>query len=451
METPIDEPPSQLLLEALLSGQSLFFLVSALFILLLLVVSALVSGSEVAFFSLSIKDIAHCKESDSPTDRKLVELIRRPKILLATILIMNNFVNVAIVTLATFITWEIMGTKSTEGTTIIVLTGVVTMTILFFGEVLPKVYATPNNLSFARFTTPMLKILQTVFKPLSYVLLNLSNIIESRFQKKGYDISVEELHQALELTTGNEDTTDEEKDILKGIVNFGTLTVKQVMKSRMDVTAFDTETNFHELIAEVNKSGFSRVPAYTETIDKIDGILYIKDLLPYIDKGEDFDWKILLRQGFFVPETKKIDMLLRDFQEKRVHMAIVVDEYGGTSGLITMEDIIEEIVGEINDEFDDEEIPYDQIDENTYLFEGKTTLNDFCKITEENPSTFEKIKGESESLGGLLLEINTKLPLEGEKIYFDKFVFTAVDVNTKKINKVRVYIKAEDEESNEDR
>ncbi len=451
METPIDEPPSQLLLEALLSGQSLFFLVSALFILLLLVVSALISGSEVAFFSLSIKDIAHCKESDNPTDRKLVELIRRPKRLLATILIMNNFVNVAIVTLATFITWEIMGTKSTEGTTILVLTGVVTMTILFFGEVLPKVYATPNNLSFARFTTPMLKVLQTVFKPLSYVLLNLSNIIESRFQKKGYDISVEELHHALELTTGNEETTDEEKDILRGIVNFGTLTVKQVMKSRMDITAFDTETNFHELIAEVNKSGFSRVPAYTETIDKIDGILYIKDLLPYIEKGEDFDWKTLLRQGFFVPETKKIDMLLRDFQEKRVHMAIVVDEYGGTSGLITMEDIIEEIVGEINDEFDDDEIPYDQIDENTYLFEGKTTLNDFCKITEENPATFEKIKGESESLGGLLLEINTKLPLEGEKIYFDKFVFTAVDVNTKKINKVRVYIKAEDEETNEKR
>jgi putative hemolysin len=451
LETTIDEPPSQILLEALLSGQSLFFVVSALILLLLISVSALISGSEVAFFSLGIKDIAHCKESDNPNDHKLVELIRKPKLLLATILIMNNFVNVAIVTLATFITWEITGTKSTEGSTIVILTGVVTMVILFFGEVLPKVYATPNNLRFARFTTPMLKVLQTIFRPLSFVLLSLSNIIERRFQKKGYDISVEELHHALELTTGNEDTTEEEKVILRGIVNFGTLTVKQVMKSRMDITAFDTETNFHELIAEVNKSGFSRVPAYTETIDKIDGILYIKDLLPYIEKDEQFDWKKLLRQGFFVPETKKIDMLLRDFQEKRVHMAIVVDEYGGTSGLITMEDIIEEIVGEINDEFDDDEIPYNQIDENTYVFEGKTTLNDFCKITDESPSTFEKIKGESESLGGLLLEINTKLPLVGEKIYFDKFVFTAVDVDTKKIKKIRVYIKVEDEETKANR
>lgn len=450
METTIDEPPSQILLEALFSGQSLFYIVSGIILVMLLIMSALISGSEVAFFSLTAKDINQCKESEDPKDHKLVDLIKRPKLLLATILIMNNFVNVAVVTLAAFVAWEIVGTKQLDVISTSILTAVTTLILLFFGEVLPKLYATPNNLKFSKMTAPMLKVLEVILRPLSVILMTLSNIIESRFEKKGYDISVEELHHALEITTTNEETTEEEKDILRGIVNFGTLTVKQVMKSRMDITAFDTEMDFHDLMDKVNKSGFSRVPVFTETIDKIDGILYIKDLLPYIEKDETFDWKSLLRQGFFVPETKKIDGLLRDFQEKRVHMAIVVDEYGGTSGLITLEDIIEEIVGEINDEFDDDDIPYDQIDDNTYLFEGKTTLNDFCKITEEAPSTFEKIKGESESLGGLLLEINTKLPSAGEKIYFDKFVFTVVAVDMKKIKKVRVFIKKKDEQEAQD-
>lgn len=450
METTIDEPPSQILLEALFSGQSLFYIVSGIILVMLLIMSALISGSEVAFFSLTAKDINQCKESEDPKDHKLVDLIKRPKLLLATILIMNNFVNVAVVTLAAFVAWEIVGTKQLDVISTSILTAVTTLVLLFFGEVLPKLYATPNNLKFSKMTAPMLKVLEVILRPLSVILMTLSNVIESRFEKKGYDISVEELHHALEITTTNEETTEEEKDILRGIVNFGTLTVKQVMKSRMDITAFDTEMDFHDLMDKVNKSGFSRVPVFTETIDKIDGILYIKDLLPYIEKDETFDWKSLLRQGFFVPETKKIDGLLRDFQEKRVHMAIVVDEYGGTSGLITLEDIIEEIVGEINDEFDDEDIPYDQIDDNTYLFEGKTTLNDFCKITEEAPSTFEKIKGESESLGGLLLEINTKLPSSGEKIYFDKFVFTVVAVDMKKIKKVRVFIKKENEQEAQD-
>jgi putative hemolysin len=450
LETTIDEPPSQILLEALFSGQSLFYIVSGIILVMLLIMSALISGSEVAFFSLTAKDINQCKESEDPKDHKLVDLIKRPKLLLATILIMNNFVNVAVVTLAAFVAWEIVGTKQLDVISTSILTAVTTLVLLFFGEVLPKLYATPNNLKFSKMTAPMLKVLEVILRPLSVILMTLSNVIESRFEKKGYDISVEELHHALEITTTNEETTEEEKDILRGIVNFGTLTVKQVMKSRMDITAFDTEMDFHDLMDKVNKSGFSRVPVFTETIDKIDGILYIKDLLPYIEKDETFDWKSLLRQGFFVPETKKIDGLLRDFQEKRVHMAIVVDEYGGTSGLITLEDIIEEIVGEINDEFDDEDIPYDQIDDNTYLFEGKTTLNDFCKITEEAPSTFEKIKGESESLGGLLLEINTKLPSSGEKIYFDKFVFTVVAVDMKKIKKVRVFIKKENEQEAQD-
>lgn len=439
METTIDEPPSQYLLGLIFSEQTLFFVISGLALLLLLLTSALISGSEVAFFSLTHKDITTCKESEATSDKKIVNLIHNPRLLLATILIVNNFVNVAFVTLSTFVMWEIVGAKTTEGLAVIVLTFVTTLLLVFFGEITPKVYASPNNLQFARFTAPLLSIAETIFKPLSFVLMTLSNVIERRFERKGYDISVEELHHALEITT-SEDTTDEEKDILKGIVNFGTLSAKQVMKSRMDITALDVEMDFHELMDKVNKSGFSRIPAYSETIDRLEGILYIKDLLPFLDKDENFAWQELLRPGFFVPETKKIDVLLKDFQEKRVHMAIVVDEYGGTSGLITLEDIIEEIVGEINDEFDEEDLAYDQIDENTYLFEGKITLNDFCKVVDENQAVFEKVKGESESLGGLLLEINTKMPSSGERIYYDKFVFTVVAVDNKRIKKVRVFV-----------
>ena len=411
---------------------------------MLLALSALISGSEVAFFSLTPKDITACKDSDRASDKKITQLVKNPKLLLATILIGNNFINVGIVTLSTFVMWEATGTRSSEGRWIAILTLIVTFFIVFFGEVLPKVYATPNNLRFARFTSPFLKFLEVIFLPLSWVLMSMSNIIDKRFQKKGYDISVEELHQALELTTKNEETTEEEKDILKGIVNFSTLTVKQVMRSRMDITAFDTEMDFHELMDKINKSGFSRVPVLSETIDNIKGILYIKDLLPHTDHDENFKWQNLLRAGFFVPETKKIDALLKDFQEKRVHMAIVVDEYGGTSGLITLEDIIEEIVGEINDEFDDDDVTYNKIDHQTYVFEGKTTLNDFCKLVDENPVIFDAIKGESESLGGLLLEINSRLPSAGERINFDKFVFTVMAVDQKRIKKVRVRIKEED-------
>lgn len=418
-------------------------MVGGLTLFVLICLSALISGSEVAFFSLSVKDIAQCKERGTPADENVLSLIQRPKLLLATILIMNNFVNVAFVTLSTFMMWEYTGSKSTEGTLVAFLTFIITLIIVFFGEVLPKVYATANNTKLARFTSPLLKSAETLVKPVSFLLMSFSNIIESRFQKKGYDISVEELHHALEITTKNEDTTAEEKDILRGIVNFGTLTVKQVMRSRMDITAFDEELDFHELMDRINKSGFSRIPVYSETIDNIEGVLYIKDLLPYVDQDEHFEWQQFLRQGFFVPETKKIDSLLKDFQERRVHIAIVVDEYGGTSGLITLEDIIEEIVGEINDEFDDEDIIYSQIDDHTYLFEGKTTLNDFCKVVDENPAVFEKIKGESESLGGLLLEINGKLPSAGERLYYDKYFFTVVAVDQRRIKKIRVFIQEE--------
>ncbi|MEM6360344.1 MAG: gliding motility-associated protein GldE [Bacteroidota bacterium] len=440
MESSLDEPPSRLLAEIFINGDWLFLLMSSFSLLFLLCLSALISGSEVAFFSLTPKDIASCNESERSSDRKIVRLIKHPKLLLATILIGNNFVNVAFVILFTYAFSKTLSGLWSVEVEFIINTSINLILLVLFGEILPKVYAGPNNLRFARITSGLIRFLASIFRPLSWMLMSLSSIIEKRFKTKGYDISVEELHHALELTTKNEDTTEEEKDILKGIVNFGTLTVTQVMKSRMDITAFDTEMDFHDLMDKINKSGFSRVPVYSDTIDSIEGILYIKDLLPYTEQEDDFKWLDLLRPGFFVPETKKIDSLLRDFQEKRVHMAIVVDEYGGTSGLITLEDIIEEIVGEINDEFDNESLGFNKIDDRTYVFESKTTLNDFCKWINESPATFEAIKGESESLGGLLLEINGRLPSAGEKIEYDKYTFTVIAVDNKRIKRVKVQI-----------
>ena len=439
LEATIDEPPSYLLAE-ILSSPMVFFTVNGLILVILLSLSALISGSEVAFFSLSGKDLQECKDGGSKNELRVLGLLKKPKLLLATILILNNFVNVAIVTVSTFMLWGAVGSKTTEGTLIFGLTAAVTFAIVFFGEVIPKVYATQNNLSFARTTAGLLKIAESFFKPLSWLLMGLSDIVEKRFGKKGYKVSVDELNKALEITTTNEETTEEEKGILKGIVNFSTLSVKQVMRSRMDITAFDVEMDFHELMDKVNKSGYSRIPAYKETIDSIQGILYVKDLLPSVHKDEHFQWQSLLRTSFFVPETKKIDSLLKDFQEKRVHMAIVVDEYGGTSGLITLEDIIEEIIGEINDEFDDEDIAFNKLDDATYVFEGKTSLNDFCKVINEESNLFDEVKGESESLGGLMLELHSKMPRAGEVIKFSRFVFTVVAVDNRRIKRIRVLI-----------
>jgi gliding motility-associated protein GldE len=433
----IDDPPSYFL-AAILSASIAYYAVSAAVLLILLLLSALISGSEVAFFSLDHKDLEECKKSGRSSDRSIISLLKDPKRLLATILILNNTVNVAIVTLATFVTWRITG-NSTEGKVVVALTLIVTFLIVFFGEVIPKVYATQNNLSFARVTARVLAVFNKIFWPLSSFLMSFSNIVEKKFKKRGYDMSMKDLNKALEMTI-EEDTTEEEKEIIKGIVTFGTISVRQVMRSRIDITAVEISIDFHELMDRVNKSGFSRIPVFRETIDRIEGILYIKDLLPYLERDENFEWQKLLRPGYFIPENKKIDTLLRDFQDRRVHMAIVVDEYGGTEGLITLEDVIEEIVGEINDEFDEEDIPYNKLDDKTYIFEGKTSLNDFCKITNIDPLVFEEVKGESESLGGLILEINSRLPNAGEKIKFDKFVFTTVAVDQKRIKRVRVFI-----------
>lgn len=440
MDLPADEPePSLTILLQLAELGTPYLIINVVAFVLLVIASSLVSGSEVAFFSLA-NDQLESLEQESKVDKAIFSLLKRKRQLLATILILNNLINIAIVTLSTFFTWSLVGTKTPEGKVVVILSAVVTFIILFFGEVVPKNYATQHNLQFARITGRMLFISEKIFRPLSSLLIVLTNVIEKNVQKKGHNITVDELNQALEITTGD-DTTEEEKGILKGIVNFSTLTVKQVMKSRMDLTALDIEMDFHELMDKINKSGFSRIPVFNETVDKIEGILYIKDLIGHIDQDESFKWQELLRPGFFVPENKKVDSLLKDFQENRVHMAIVVDEYGGTSGLITMEDIIEEIVGEINDEYDDEEIAFNKLDNSTYVFEGKTSLNDFCKVIDIEPSEFDEVKGESESLGGLLLELSNKLPRAGEKIEYRQFLFTIVAVDLRRIKRVRVLIR----------
>ncbi len=437
----VDEPYRYSLLLNTVQGDIWYYSLIALSLLALLLMSALISGSEVAFFSLSPQDREECEKNNTRSDKAITQLLQNPKKLLATILIFNNLINVAIVTLSTFASWHALGDGNSESMAMLIVTITSTILIVFFGEVIPKVYANQKSLNFARKTAFFINIFNRFFTFLSVPLMELTNIIERRISKRGYNISVDELHEALEMTTDH-NTSEEEKEILKGIVNFGTISVKQIMRSRLDIKAIDYKMNFHELMDKINKSGYSRLPVYKDTIDKIQGILYVKDLLQFIDQDEHFRWQKLLRNVYFVPESKMIDDLLKKFQEKHVHMAIVVDEYGGTSGLITLEDIIEEIVGEINDEFDSEEIDYSQIDEHTFIFEGKTSLNDITKILDVKTDIFDEVKGESESLGGLLLEINEGMPKFGDNISYEKFQFTIESVNSKRIKRVRIEIVA---------
>lgn len=443
----MDDPyPSYHLLAQISSPSVGYLILNGLLFILLLIGSALVSGSEVAFFSLTNEDLENIEEENTSQSKKVIQLVGSPKSLLSTILILNNLINIGIVTLTTFVAWSIFGMNATGIVVILVQTIGVTFSIVFFGEIVPKVYANKAKVEFSLIMAPSISFFSTFLRPMSLLLMAFSNMLEKRIEKKGYSLSVNELNQALDLST--EDAPSEEREILRGIVNFGTLNVKQVMQSRMDITAIDMEMDFHELMDKINKSGYSRIPVYEETIDNIQGILYIKDLLPFIERDEDFAWNELIRKSFFVPENKKVDTLLKDFQLKRVHMAIVVDEYGGTSGLVTLEDLIEEIIGEINDEFDDhDDIFFQELDPYTFIFEGKVSLNDFCKKLELDSQIFEEVKGESESLGGLLLELNSKLPKNGTKIKFGDFEFTILAVDARKIKKVKIHINSIDKDA----
>lgn len=421
--------------------------IGLLSIIILLFLSAMISGSEVALFSLSPSQMHEMRTGQTRSDQTVIHLLEKPKRLLATILISNNFINVAIVVISTYITNQFFAVTSLPVWAVFLIqVVVVTALILFFGEVLPKVYASQRNVQFARIMARPILFLTRVFYPLSSMLVRSTRVIDKKMVKKGYNISMSELSDAIELTS-DETTPRDEKKILQGIVKFGDIEVKEIMKSRMDVTAVDVETSFPELLNVIIDAGYSRIPVYEGSFDTVKGILYIKDLLSHLDRKDNFSWQGLLRDAFFVPENKKISDLLEEFQQKKIHMAIVVDEYGGTSGIVTLEDIIEEIVGDISDEHDVplEESKYVKLDERTYIFEGKTTLNDVCKILEIDNDIFDSVKGDSDTIAGLILELMEKMPEKDERINYRNFLFTVKSVDKRRIKRVQVRI--EDDKS----
>ena len=408
--------------------------------------SALISGSEVAFFSLSPSDRDTLNsEKDNASDRVL-GLLNRPKRLLANILIANNFINVGIVIISTYLVGNLMEFEKGEKFLEILITVVgVTFLILLVGEVIPKVYAANNSMQLAKFMSFPLIVTGKVFSPLSELLVRSTSFIDKRIKKKGTDISVTDLEEALEITE-IEDVSDDDKRILEGIVKFGNTDVKQIMKSRIDVIAYDISTPYDELLKEIIESGYSRIPIYMESFDQVEGVLYVKDLLPHLNEKENFDWTKLMRAPFFVPEMKKIDDLLKQFQESNIHIAIVVDEYGGTSGIVTLEDIIEEIIGEITDEFDDDDLIYSKLDDHNYVFEGKISLIDMYKVLDIDGDIFEENKGESDTLAGFLIEQSGKIMLKNEKLNFENYTFVVEAADKRRIKQIKVTINERVEE-----
>lgn len=433
------------ILQAIVQAFSINVLFGILVMIVLLACSAMISGSEISYFSLNPSQLKDIQESPSKSNKRIMYLLGNPKKLLATILIANNFINVAIVILSVYVTKEMFDLINYPVLAFVIQVIVVTFLILLFGEILPQMYATKNAVRFATIMTSPLQFLIRLFYPLSAILVKSTSFIDKRLAGKGINISISDLSDAIELTS-DENTPEEEKKMLKGIVKFGDIDVKEIMKSRVDVVTIEMNTGFNELLKIIIDSGYSRIPVYEESFDKVRGILYVKDLLPHLDKKEGYDWHRLIRDAFFVPENKKISDLLREFQERKIHMAIIVDEYGGTSGIITLEDIIEEIVGEITDEFDivEDEISYSKIDENNYIFEGKTTINDFCKIIEIEDDIFDDVKGESDSLAGLILELEGEIPKKGTCIFHRNFEFKILASDDRRIQRIKISVKPDD-------
>lgn len=404
-------------------------------LLILLLLSALISGTEVAFFSLSKSDLDN--ESKNNTNKNLIiELLEDQKKLLATILISNNFINILFVLLFAFVGEYFFGNINSKIIKFIIEIILVTFLILLFGEVLPKVYASRNAFKFANIMAKPIAILNSFLSFLSFPMMQLTNLVEKRLSKKKSDFSVEILSQAFKLTS-KVAISNEEKKILQGIVNFGNTDTTQVMTPRIDIFAVSADEDFKTVIEKIIINGHSRIPVYKDNIDKIVGVLYTKDLLPHIQK-KTFNWTKIIREPFFVPENKKLDDLLKEFQEMKNHLAIVVDEYGGTSGLITLEDIIEEIVGDISDEFDSNDLTYSKLDNNNYLFEGKTALKNFYKALQIDEDSFEENKFEAETLAGFILEITGKFPKKNQIILFQGYSFKIEDLDAKRIKQIKV-------------
>jgi len=432
----LDLEPTVLISNLLVTSTS--FITSIVLLIVLLICSGLISGAEVALFSLTKSNIDEGVERKSLTMEIIATLLERPKKLLATILVANNFINIAVVLLFAYIGETIF--SGITNTILRFLLEVVSATflILLFGEIIPKIYASRNSVKFSSFMARPLKVLDVIFSPLSLPMRYVTLKIQKTFGKQRSSLSVDQLSQALELTN-DKDTTQEEQKLLKGIVSFGNTDTKQVMRPRMDLFTLNIDTPFETIIKDIIDNGYSRIPVYKESIDTIKGVLYVKDLLPHLNKKE-FNWTSLLREPFFVPENKKLDDLMVEFQTRKVHLAVVVDEYGGTSGLVSLEDIIEEIVGDISDEYDDDDLIFTKIDNNNYSFEGKTPLKDVYKITgiEVDIEDFEAKKGEAETLAGFVLEISGGFPRIGSRINFKNYVFTIEALERKRIKQIKL-------------
>lgn len=405
-------------------------------IVLLLFCSAMVSAAEVALFSLTQKDMNTLLEEDTSKANSISKLLQHPKKLLATILVANNFSHIGVVIIFSFVGNSIFSMIESPVLKFAAEVILVTFLILLFGEVLPKIYASRNNIKFSKFVANPMTVLDTLLSPISLPMRNMSVYLHDKLAKQKSNISVDQLSQALGLTS-TEDTTSEEQKILEGIVSFGNTDTKQVMSPRIDIFALEISETFAEIYSKIVSKGYSRIPVFRENIDQIEGVLFVKDLIPHINKKE-FDWNALMREPFFVPENKKLDDLLKEFQSKKSHLAIVVDEYGGTSGLVSLEDVIEEIVGDISDEFDDENLNFSQIDDKNFLFEGKINLKDFYRIVDVDNEMFESSKGEAETLAGFILEILGNFPKRGQKINFSNVRFTIEVVDKKRIKQVKV-------------
>ncbi len=432
----MDPEPTVLILNLINYNTS--FIVSVVLLLVLLICSALISGAEVALFSLTKSNIDKGIEDKSSSIKIIALLLERPKKLLATILIANNFINIAIVLLFAYVGEFLFNSITNSFIRFLLEVVSATFLILLFGEIIPKIYASRNSIRFSSFMAHPLKLLDVIFTPISLPMRFVTLQIQNSFEKQHSNLSVDQLSQALELTDDNE-TTQEEQKLLQGIVSFGNTDTKQVMRPRMDLFALDINTPFEGIIKNIVEHGYSRIPVFKENIDNVKGVLYVKDLLPHLHKTT-FNWTQLLRAPFFVPENKKLDDLMVEFQTKKVHLAVVVDEYGGTSGLVSLEDIIEEIVGDISDEYDDDDLIYTKIDDLNYSFEGKTPLKDVYKIIgiEAEAEDFEAKKGEAETLAGFVLEISGGFPRIGSKINFKNYVFTIEALEQKRIKQIKL-------------
>lgn len=414
-------------------------IIAAALAAILLILSGFASGSEIAFFSLSPQDLSELDPDKNPTDEKIQMLRQDSERTLATILITNNFVNVTIIMLCNFVFGKVVDFGGAVWLQILCITVLLTFLLLLFGEIMPKIFARQNPLAFCRRITGPLLLMRKLFWPIETVLLHSGILAEKVVKQDSRVLSVDDLEQALELTDKNE--IKEEESMLQGIIRFGDETAKEVMTSRQDVVDLDIKSSFQDVLNCIVENNYSRIPVYQDNSDNIRGVLYIKDLLPHLSKPANFRWQSLIRPPYFVPETKKIDDLLREFQDNKVHIAIVVDEFGGTSGIVTLEDILEEIVGEINDEYDEEERNYTKLNQNTYVFEGKTLLTDFCKILGISDEEFEEVEGDADTLAGLLLELKGDFPVVHEKFYYKNYQFEILEIEGRRIAKVKVIVK----------